>query len=472
MIYLNGQIGAVYMNGHYHSEAYLGSVLVWQNVKKIPGDAHAQLAFENTADGVAVVLLPGNVVGTLSLIPVADGVATQTTAPEVHSNVRTEANIKGSTNAGASANIFGNINVKGTPHAEVHSMGIGDASQGITFYTKPDGDSLTAEIGTGEQDIVLHTPKPPGDVIDVKDIETGIDMKMHTPRPPAVAGIVKPTETGIDMQLLCPSVPALGIVVEKIKAHQKIHMAESAEGAGIALGDSNSGQLLDLLTPHPPADAVFYKDDVFRQSLGMHTPKPPGDDVFVKNGEPIELDVALTTPSVPAEGLIVEKGHLTIGLQIDTDYPPGGVVNAANAASTAKINVSAAPTAHGDPIVVEGATEAQTKMSASAAPGDAAGISATGQSGLNVSAEGIGSTATPTEAQGNGLIKTDAQAKSEAAVFAATTLSEKVNFVSRALGEGVGWLDPEQSVHLLYVRQVYSATVKQDAVLGRILEVT
>ena len=246
MIYLNGQIGAVYMGGHYHSEVYLGSMLVWQNVKKIPGDAHAQLAFENTADGVAVVLLPGNVVGTLSLIPVADGVATQTTAPEVHSNVRTEANIKGSTNAGSSANIFGNINVKGTPHAEAHGMGIGDASQGITFYTKPDGDSLTAEIGTGEQDIVLHTPKPPGDAIAVKDCETGIGMKMHTPRPPAVAGIVKPTEIGMDMRLLCPYVPAMGIVVEKIRALQKMHMAENAEGAGIALGDSKAPQKIHM----------------------------------------------------------------------------------------------------------------------------------------------------------------------------------------------------------------------------------
>ena len=246
MIYLNGQIGAVYLGGHYHSEVYLGSVLVWSGIKKIPGEAHAHLAFENTADGVAVVLLPGNVVGTLSLIPVADGVATQTTAPEVQSTVRTEANINGSTNAGSGANIFGNINVKGTPHAEVHGMGIGDAAQGITVYTKPDGDSLTVESGTGEQDIVLHTPKPPCDVIAVKDSETGIDMKMHTPRPPAVAGIVKSTKTGIDMRLLCPSVPALGMVVEKIKASQKIHMAESAEGAGIALGDSKAFQKMHM----------------------------------------------------------------------------------------------------------------------------------------------------------------------------------------------------------------------------------
>ena len=58
MIYLNGQIGAVYLGGHYHSEVYLGSVLVWSGVKKIPGEAHAHLAFANTAEGVAAVLLP------------------------------------------------------------------------------------------------------------------------------------------------------------------------------------------------------------------------------------------------------------------------------------------------------------------------------------------------------------------------------------------------------------------------------
>lgn len=246
MMYLNGQIGAVYMNGHYHSEAYLGSVLVWQNGKKIPGDAYAQLAFENTADGVVAVLVSGNAVDTLPLIPAADGVAMQTMASEVQSTVHTEVDINGSTNAGSSANIFGNINVKGTPHAEVHGMGIGDASQGMTIYTKPDGNSLTAEIGTVEQDIVLHTPKLLGDVTAVKDIEMGIDVKMHTQRPPAVAGIVKSIEMGIDMQLLCPPVPALGLVVEKIKVPQKIHMAESAEGAGIALGDSKSFQKMHM----------------------------------------------------------------------------------------------------------------------------------------------------------------------------------------------------------------------------------
>ena len=67
MIYLNGQIGAVYLGGHYHSEVYLGSVLVWQNVKKIPGEVCAHLAFANTADGVVAVLVPGEATEELAI---------------------------------------------------------------------------------------------------------------------------------------------------------------------------------------------------------------------------------------------------------------------------------------------------------------------------------------------------------------------------------------------------------------------
>lgn len=382
MIYLNGQIGAVYMGGYYHSEVYLGGVLVWSGVKKIPGEAHAQLAFENTADGVAVVLLPGNVVGTLSLGAAALGIATQVIAPEATAVVRAETDAA----------------------AEEGTASDGAAQQALELYTGADGDAIISEHSAAGQDVTLHTPRPSGEDIFVEN--------------------------------------------------------------------SNSGQLLDLLTPHPPADAVFYKDDISGQALGLHTPRPPGDDVFVKNGEPIEIDVALNTPSVPAEGVIVEKDHLTLGLQIDTDHPTGDVVNAADAASTAQIKVFSAPTAPGDCAGVEGTVEAQTKMSASAAPGDAAGISATGQSGLNVSAEGIGSTATPTEAQIIEQLKAKAQVEPGVLGVMAATTDEKAAFASKVVGKAVGWIDPVQSEKLLYVRQVYSAAVKQDGVLGNILEVT
>lgn len=73
MIYLNGQIGAVYMGGRYHSEVYLGSVLVWSGIKKIPGEAHAQLAFENTAAGVTALAVPAAMAAQLRLLSSAEG---------------------------------------------------------------------------------------------------------------------------------------------------------------------------------------------------------------------------------------------------------------------------------------------------------------------------------------------------------------------------------------------------------------
>lgn len=382
MIYLDGQIGAVYMGGRYHSEVYLGSVLVWQNVKKIPGEGSAQLAFENTADGVAVVLVPGDVAGKLELGAAALGIATQVIAPEATAVVRAETDAA----------------------AEYGTASDGAAQQGLELSTGADGDAITTEHGAAGQSVTLHTPKPPGEDISVEN--------------------------------------------------------------------SNAGQLLDLLTPHPPSDAVFYKDDVAGQALGLHTPRPPGDDVFVKNGEPIEIDVALTTPSVPAEGVIVEKDHLELDLHIDTVKPPADPVNVTDAVGAAGIKVATPATTPGDGFAVEGAAEAQTEVSASAEPGDAVGVSASGQSGLSIGAEGIGSTATPTEAQSSGQVIAEAHIEPGTSDFTAMTLSEKVNFMSQVLGKAVGWLDPEQSVNLLYVRQVYSATVKQDAVLGRILEVT
>ena len=49
MMYLNGKVAEVYLGGHYHSEAYLGSVLVWSAVIKVPGEASTQIGFINTA---------------------------------------------------------------------------------------------------------------------------------------------------------------------------------------------------------------------------------------------------------------------------------------------------------------------------------------------------------------------------------------------------------------------------------------
>ena len=49
---------------------------------------------------------------------------------------------------------------------------------------------------------------------------------------------------------------------------------------------------------------------------------------------------------------------------------------------------------------------------------------------------------------------------------------ENIAFTTVVNGKAVGWIDPAQYGALLAVKQVYSATVKQNGVLGNILEVT
>lgn len=403
MIYLNGQIGAVYMDGHYHSEVYLGSVLVWQNVKKIPGEAHAQLAFENTADGVSVVLLPGNAEGKLMLIPAAKGIPTQTVAPEVHSGVRTEADAV----------------------AEGGAASDSGARQEVALSTSADGDAVTTEHGAAGQSIALHTPKPPSEDIAVK-------------------------------------------------------------GSTVA-------EALGLHTPNSPADAILYKDDVTGQVFDLHTPKPPVENIAAKSGE-TGVDVLLQTPSVPGQGVIVEKDHMNLDLQIDTVEPPAEPVNAADTVGAAGVKVTTPATTPGDGLAVDGAAEAragvsasavagngiavgaaaeaQAKVSADAVPGDASGVSTAGQAGVNVNTESVGSAGAIAEGQSIGQLKAETQAEPEALGLMAAAVDEKTAFVSQVVGKAVGWLDPVKSGKLLYVRQVYSAAIKQDGVLGNILEAT
>lgn len=75
MIYLNGEIGAVYLNGHYHSEVYLGSTLVWSGLRKKAGTAGNEVGFTNTPQGAALVFLPGEVADIAAIMSTADAKA-------------------------------------------------------------------------------------------------------------------------------------------------------------------------------------------------------------------------------------------------------------------------------------------------------------------------------------------------------------------------------------------------------------
>ena len=86
MIYLDGNIGAIYLNKYWHERAYLGSVLVWNSNPdwRRSGEASAKVAFVTTSQGISAILLPATTVSNILIGPEVSGVSRE--ASNVTSN--------------------------------------------------------------------------------------------------------------------------------------------------------------------------------------------------------------------------------------------------------------------------------------------------------------------------------------------------------------------------------------------------
>lgn len=217
MIYLDGQIGAVYMDGRYHSEVYLGSVLVWQNVKKIPGEGSAQLAFENTADGVAVVLLPGNTAETLSL---------STSVP-----------------------------------AEAHEIADGSAGELLTLLTAAESTAAETANGTTLSNLLLQYTALGKDIIVNKQQIEEL-LKLTTSVPPAVAlGLVPVGDIGDALTMETTIPPAVALVLLPIEAGDALTLTTPVPPAVAAtLVDDEASLALQLEQTASVGDAVLFAD--------------------------------------------------------------------------------------------------------------------------------------------------------------------------------------------------------------------
>ena len=217
MIYLNGRIGAVYMDGHYHSEVYLGSVLVWQNVKKIPGEAHAQLAFENTADGVAVVLLPGDAVEAMAM----------------------------------TANVT----------AEAHGLADGSAEELLTLLTAAESTAARTSNGTALENLLLQYTALGKDIIVNKQQIEEL-LKIATSVPPAVAlGLVPVGDVGDELTMGTTIPPAVALVLLPIETGDALTLTTPVPSAVAAmLVDDKASLALQLVQTASAGDAVIFAD--------------------------------------------------------------------------------------------------------------------------------------------------------------------------------------------------------------------
>lgn len=214
MIYLDGQIGAVYMNGRYHSEVYLGSVLVWQNVKKIPGEVHAQLAFENTADGVAVVLVPGDAAETLSL----------------SASVPAEAH--GMTD-GSTGELLTLLTVAESTAAETPN---GEALENLLLQYTALGKDIIVNKRQIEEQLKLTTTVPLAVALGLVPAgKAGHGLTMETTIPPAVALVLLPIEAGDALTLTTPVPPGVAATLVDDKASLALQLVQTASAGDAVL---------------------------------------------------------------------------------------------------------------------------------------------------------------------------------------------------------------------------------------------
>ena len=262
MMYLNGQIGAVYMGGYYHSKAYLGNVLVWSSAKKIPGEVHAQLAFENTAEGVAVILLPGDAAEVLAMT----------------------ANVTAETHGMADGSADGTLIVDAQIMPQVHGVANGITTETLEIRPTINESILHTPNGIAINDLLLRVSILGGNIIINKKKITEL-LELHTPILPAVGVVFNPIAPGciLAMETTIPS------------------------GMAVVLNPIKFGSELMLTLPVPPATEAMLKDSQAKLALQFMSNAPsvePADVVkCIADGEE---QIQTTADGLPIFGVDVD----------------------------------------------------------------------------------------------------------------------------------------------------------------------
>lgn len=204
MIYLNGEIGAVYLNGHYHSDVYLGSALVWSGVKKIPGEAGNQVAFANTASGITLLFVP----------------ATADAATKVSSYAKPEITALCDTDA------FGGVTFDNSAGAIPGIAADGEASDAFTVKSTISGIGVIVNKQEPKEHIEITQPSPNGTEIILNPNKTGEKFDLFQSVPTGHGVVLNPIlfEEGLDLSLPVP--PGTAATVNKITGSEAVKLVQ------------------------------------------------------------------------------------------------------------------------------------------------------------------------------------------------------------------------------------------------------
>lgn len=204
MIYLNGEIGAVYLNGHYHSEVYLGGTLVWSGVKKIPGEAGNQVAFASAASGVTLLFVPA----------IADA------ATKMSSYVKPEITALRDTDS------FGGVTFDNSAGAISGTAADGEASDTFTVKSVISGTGIIVNKQEPKEHIDIVQPNPNGTEIILNPNRTDEKFDLFQSVPDGNDVVLNPILFAEGLALSLPVPPGTAAVVNKITGSESVKLAQ------------------------------------------------------------------------------------------------------------------------------------------------------------------------------------------------------------------------------------------------------
>ena len=204
MIYLNGEIGAVYLNGRYHSEVYWGSALVWSGVKKIPGETGNQVAFANTASGVTLLFIPA----------VADA------ATKISSYAKPEITALCDTDASGGVTVDNSAGAISGIAADV------EASDAFTVKSTISGVGVIVNKQERKEHIEIAQPSPNGTEIALNPNKTGEKFDLFQSVPDGHGVVLNPIPFSEGLDLSLPVPPGTAATVNKITGSESVKLVQ------------------------------------------------------------------------------------------------------------------------------------------------------------------------------------------------------------------------------------------------------
>lgn len=183
MIWLDGRIDRIYLNGHYHNAVYLGTVHVWDGLRKKRGKTDVQVGLYKSAEGVAAVWMATGTALDVKQTVTVRGTAYPVVIPLAAPAVAVQPDVTGDYDELADVVV--------QPETAVGVSGVGDlmdytggvATERVEIGQQSDGEALTYERGEDDMDVELTQVEPGGTPVVYEPDEQSTDVKLTQVKP-------------------------------------------------------------------------------------------------------------------------------------------------------------------------------------------------------------------------------------------------------------------------------------------------